>query len=103
MSIDAALVGALHIEYLGKQDVLESEHPHHSLFQTSTIDALLSGNYEGDVSFAQLRTGGNFGLGTFQATDFELLRRQGCPKEVAPRAVGTAQLAVGSIMPVCEL
>jgi hypothetical protein len=39
------------------------------------------------------------------ATYDELFRKvaKGCPKEVAPRAVGVAQLAVGSIMPVCEL
>ena len=39
------------------------------------------------------------------ATYDELFRKvaKGCPKEVAPRAVGVAQLAVGSIMPVCEV
>lgn len=67
MTIDAPLVGALHGECLRKQDVLGSEHPHHVLLQTSTIDALLSGNYEGDVSFTELRAGGDFGLGTFDA------------------------------------
>jgi hypothetical protein len=29
-----------------------SEHSHHTLFQTSTIEAMLGGNYEGDVAFA---------------------------------------------------
>ena len=39
------------------------------------------------------------------ATYDELFRKvaKGCPKEVSARAVGVAQLAVGSIMPVCEL
>src|SRR3712207_3867597 len=55
MPIDTAFVGALHVEYLKKRDLEgEGDHPHHTLFQTSTIDALLEGNYDGDVSFAEL-------------------------------------------------
>ncbi len=77
MPIDTALVGALHVEYLRKRDVRGSEHPHHTLFQTSTIDALLSGNYEGDVSFAELRASGDFGLGTFDALDGEMVALDG--------------------------
>ncbi len=78
MPIDVALVGALHVEYLKQRDVPESEHPHYVLLQTSTIDALLSGNYEGDVSFAKLRAGGDdFGLGTFDALDGEMVALDG--------------------------
>ena len=77
MPIDTALVGALHVEYLRKRDVRGSEHPHHALFQTSTIDALLGGNYEGDVSFAELRARGDFGLGTFDALDGEMVALDG--------------------------
>jgi len=77
MPIDTALVGALHVEYLRKQEVGGIEHPHHALFQTSTIDALLSGNYDGDVSFAELQAGGDFGLGTFDALDGEMVALDG--------------------------
>ena len=77
MPIDTALVGALHVEYLRKRDVRRIEHPHHTLFQTSTIDALLSGNYEGDVSFAELQARGDFGLGTFDALDGEMIALDG--------------------------
>ena len=77
MPIDTALVGALHVEYLRKRDVRGIEHPHHTLFQTSTIDTLLSGNYEGDVSFAELRASGDFGLGTFDALDGEMIALDG--------------------------
>jgi hypothetical protein len=59
------LIGAVYIERVGVWDVRLVEHPHHTLFQTSTVDALLSGNYEGDVSFAELEACGDFGLGTF--------------------------------------
>lgn len=77
MPIDTALVGALHVEYLKKRDVRGDEHPHHTLFQTSTIDALLEANYDGDISFAELRTGGDFGLGTFDALDGEMIALDG--------------------------
>jgi hypothetical protein len=63
MPIDTVLIGALHVDYLNsKGDVREGERHHHTLFQTSTIDALLEGKYDGDVSFAELKAYGNFGL-----------------------------------------
>jgi acetolactate decarboxylase len=46
-------------------------------WQNSTIDALLDGNYDGDVSFGQLRAHGDFGLGTFDALDGEMLMLDG--------------------------
>jgi acetolactate decarboxylase len=73
MAIDSALVGALHVEYLREQDLGGDEHLHHTLLQTSTVDALLEGKYEGDVSFAELGTHGDFGLGTFDALDGEMI------------------------------
>ncbi len=72
MPLDAALVGALHVEYLQKRDLVGEDRPHHSLFQTSTIEALLEGNYDGDVTFAELGERGYFGLGTCRLTRGEL-------------------------------
>ncbi|QIN83277.1 acetolactate decarboxylase [Rubrobacter tropicus] len=77
MPVDAALVGALHVEYLTKRDLVGEERPHHSLFQTSTIEALLDGSYEGDVSFAELEDRGDFGLGTLDALDGEMVALDG--------------------------
>lgn len=77
MPIDSGLIGALHIERVGVWDVRLVEHPHHTLFQTSTVDALLGGNYEGDVSFAELEAYGDFGLGTFDALDGEMIALDG--------------------------
>jgi acetolactate decarboxylase len=71
--IDSGLIGALHVERVGVRDARLDEHPHHTLFQTSTIDALLNSNYEGDVSFAELEAYGDFGLGTFDALDGEMI------------------------------
>src|SRR5215217_8747927 len=73
MPIDSALVGALHVEFLREQDLGGDEHLHHTLFQTSTVDALLEGSYEGEVSFAELEAHGDFGLGTFDALDGEMI------------------------------
>jgi len=77
MPIDTALAGALHVEYLKKRDLGEDARPHHTLFQTSTIDALLEGKYDGDVSFAELEDRGNFGLGTLDALDGEMIALDG--------------------------
>ncbi len=77
MPVDAALVGALHVEYLKKRDLVGKERPHHTLFQTSTIEALLEGNYDGDVSFAELEDRGDFGLGTLDALDGEMVALDG--------------------------
>src|SRR3712207_6268193 len=77
MAIDTALIGALHVEYLKKRDLGEGARPHHTLFQTSTIDALLEGAYDGDVSFAELEDRGDFGLGTLEALDGEMIALDG--------------------------
>ena len=47
------------------------------LFQTSTIGALMFGVYDGDVSFAELKQHGGFGLGTVNGLDGEMLALDG--------------------------
>jgi acetolactate decarboxylase len=46
-------------------------------FQTSTIGAILEGVYHGDVSVGELRRHGDFGLGTFNELDGELVMLDG--------------------------
>ena len=43
------------------------------LFQVSTIDALLEGVYDGDVTFGELGSHGDFGIGTFNRLDGEMI------------------------------
>ncbi|MFE9611901.1 acetolactate decarboxylase [Streptomyces sp. NPDC006012] len=43
------------------------------VFQTSTIGALLAGVYDGDVTIGELLEHGDFGLGTFNRLDGEML------------------------------
>ena len=93
MPIDTALVGALHVEYLKKGELGEDERPHHALFQTSTIDALLEGRYDGDVSFAELEEHGDFGLGTLEALDGEMVALDGSFYQV--KADGRAYAIAG--------
>ena len=49
----------------------------HEVFQSSTINALLEGIYEGEMSYGELREHGDFGLGTFNALDGEMIAFDG--------------------------
>lgn len=48
-----------------------------TLFQVSTINALLDGDYQGAMTFGELRRHGTFGLGTFDALDGEMIGLEG--------------------------
>ncbi|MCX5681158.1 MAG: acetolactate decarboxylase, partial [Candidatus Omnitrophica bacterium] len=43
------------------------------LFQASTIGALAQGVYDGDMTYHELRTHGDFGIGTFDDLDGEMI------------------------------
>ena len=47
------------------------------LFQYSTINALLEGYFDGDMSYKKLQRKGDFGLGTFNRLDGEMLALDG--------------------------
>jgi acetolactate decarboxylase len=44
-----------------------------TLFQTSTLQALMNGVYDGDLTFSALARHGDFGIGTFNALDGEMI------------------------------
>ena len=48
-----------------------------ALYQVSTIDALLAGAYDGDASLASLRRHGDFGIGTYDNLDGEMVLLDG--------------------------
>jgi acetolactate decarboxylase len=48
-----------------------------TLFQISTINALLDGDYTGSMTFGELKKHGTFGLGTFDALDGEMIGLEG--------------------------
>jgi acetolactate decarboxylase len=52
---------------------LSETSPDMVIYQTSMMSALLSGVYEGNTTIAELLTKGDFGLGTFNQLDGELI------------------------------
>ena len=48
-----------------------------TLFQISTINALLDGDYTGSMTFGELKRHGTFGLGTFDSLDGEMIGLEG--------------------------
>jgi len=67
-------------------------HSHDSeVYQTSTMGALLDGVYDGDVTIRELLQHGNFGLGTFNGLDGEMLVLDGVCYQL--RDDGSAQVA----------
>ncbi|KQO10134.1 alpha-acetolactate decarboxylase [Agreia sp. Leaf244] len=62
-----------------------------TVFQTSLMSALLDGVYDGDLTVAGLLEHGDFGLGTFNALDGEMLVLDGVCHRL--RADGTAERA----------
>ncbi|MDO9395554.1 MAG: acetolactate decarboxylase [Herbiconiux sp.] len=66
----------------------------YALYQTSTIAALLAGVYDGDVTIAELLTHGDFGLGTFNALDGEMVVVDGVCHHL--RSDGSVTVAAGT-------
>src|ERR1700744_6775171 len=67
-------------------------HRHGSeVYQTSTMGALLDGVYDGDVTIRELLQHGNFGLGTFNGLDGEMLVLDGACYQL--RGDGSAHVA----------
>jgi acetolactate decarboxylase len=74
--LDASLIRALHVEAL-RHEAMPAETAAHVLFQVSTIEALLDGAYDGDLTVGEIAARGDFGLGTFDALDGELIALDG--------------------------
>jgi acetolactate decarboxylase len=69
---EVEFLGALDVELLRHAE-LRPEHPAHELFQTSTVQALLGGAYDGDVTLREILEHGDLGLGTLDGLDGELI------------------------------
>ncbi len=59
-----------------------ARHLQNTITQTSTIDALLAGVYDGQMSCTQLMTHGNLGIGTFDHLDGEMILLDGALYQV---------------------
>jgi acetolactate decarboxylase len=62
----------------------------HEVFQTSTIDALMAGAYDGDLTVGELLEHGDFGVGTFDRLDGEMVVLDGTCYRL--RADGSAEV-----------
>ena len=71
-----ALVLALCLAFCLTAGALHAAEPGR-LFQTSTLQALMAGVYDGDLTFQALARHGDFGLGTFDALDGEMIALDG--------------------------
>jgi acetolactate decarboxylase len=67
-----------------------------TLFQVSTINALMDGSYDGVMSLGALGKYGDFGIGTFEKLDGEMIETDGAFYQV--RADGKAYLKSGSVL-----
>ncbi|MCW2952735.1 MAG: alpha-acetolactate decarboxylase [Conexibacter sp.] len=72
MAIDPRLVQALHLRTV-RHAALTDELAAHVAFQTSTLEALFDGSFDGDLTVGELRRHGDLGLGTFDALDGEMI------------------------------
>ncbi len=64
---------ALHAHHDGARGLHDDHQAAHEFFQSSTISALLQGVFDGDLTFGELAEHGDFGLGTFNALDGEMI------------------------------
>jgi acetolactate decarboxylase len=93
MSLDHTLLGAVHLERLRRRDLRAEHHDPSTVFQTSTLEALMEGRYRGDVTFAQLAERGDIGIGTLDDVDGEMVALDGVFYQV------TADAAVHRVPP----
>lgn len=63
----------------------------HTIFQSSLMTALLDGIYDGEISISELLGHGNFGIGTFDALDGEMVILDGVCYQL--RGDGSARVA----------
>ena len=89
-----ALVLALCLAFSLAASTLGAAEPGR-LFQTSTLQALMAGVYDGDLTFAALARQGDFGLGTFDALDGEMIALDGAFYQI--KADGRVSPVAGSM------
>ena len=64
---------ALHAHHDGAHGLHDDHRAAHEFFQSSTVSALLQGVFDGDLTFGELAEHGDFGLGTFNSLDGEMI------------------------------
>ena len=67
-----------------------------TMFQSATLQSLMTGNYDGYISVAELRSYGNIGLGTFERVDGEMIVLDGTVFQA--KADGSVAVADDGVM-----
>ena len=75
--IDPHLLNGIQLTRFARAGVRGSVPDDDTVFQASSIAALLDGAYEGDLTFGELAAHGDFGLGTLQQLDGEMIAVDG--------------------------
>ncbi len=75
--VDDRLIGALHLRALTRAGLDHDPVREHQVVQAGTIDALLHGQYDSDITLAEVMRLGNLGIGTIQQLDGELMILEG--------------------------
>ena len=71
--IDDRLIGALHVRALTHSGLEHDAAEEHTVVQAGTLEALMSGGYDGDATLGEVLRLGSIGIGTVQALDGELI------------------------------
>lgn len=75
--IDPHLLHGVHLTRFGRAAARSDHADDDTVFQASSINALLDGAYEGDLTFGELARHGDFGIGTLQGLDGEMIALDG--------------------------
>lgn len=71
------MLGAFHLRALGHADFEHDPAVEHLAFQTSTLNALMDGAFEGDTTIGELLQHGDLGIGTIDRLDGEMVILEG--------------------------
>ncbi len=100
--LDDRLIGSLHLRTLTRDGFRAAPTHRHQAFQVGTISGLLHGNYAGEMPLSELLAHGNFGIGTLEELDGELIVLDGEP--FAARASGVVDpVAPTTLIPFAVL
>lgn len=81
---------AAHAHHDGERGLHDDHERAQEFFQSSMVSALLQGVYDGEMTFGELAEHGDFGLGTFNALDGEMICLDGAFYQL--RSDGTAHV-----------
>ncbi len=77
MSVEEKFIRSLHAHRHEHNKLHAEPGRAHAIYQSSLLNSLLKGIYDGELSFKDLAAHGDFGLGTFNALDGEMIAFDG--------------------------